>query len=267
MKADRPRRNQIYGGHENEMQIDPVPNPLETPGGAMPYNTSNRSENMVVRVARGASHYVISTASQLLGQTDQEVADKQADYYRQFQELGSKIQEQKASIAHLQSENSNYKQLCQNLQQTTNDLRSANTELRNHIFAVGTDRAPIKHDDYYVTAIGGLMYAIEDEMVNFSEHHTNQKLPEKCHANVLERISQLGPHGRASRLRLESPNSSLEVLYGSDALRNSLLRHVAALFLFDQVFEPFAFGISPELSDALKSIESDVKERGLPYFW
>jgi len=110
------------------------------------------------------------------------------------------------------------------------------------------------------------MYAIEDEMVNFSEHHTNQKLPEKCHANILDRISELGPHGRVSRALLESPNSSIEVFYASDALRNSLLRHVAALFLFDQVFEPFAFGISPELSEALKSIESDVKERGIPFF-
>lgn len=49
--------------------------------------------------------------------------------------------------------------------------------------------------------------------------------------------------------------------------RIQLIRNIIAGFLFDQIFEPLAVGLSPEVSKALACIENDILRRGSAIFW
>jgi len=52
------------------------------------------------------------------------------------------------------------------------------------------------------------------------------------------------------------------VVESSESDRSWLIRHVVALFLCHRVFEPFAIGVSHELSNTLRLVETDVLNRG-----
>jgi hypothetical protein len=212
----------------------------------------------------------------MIGPTDQELeaAHRQANYYRQLgvqlqqnvDKLQAETEQQSELINRLQRLNHTYDQDRQTLKNAKDELQSECTKLRNHIFSVGTGRAPLQADEYYVRIFEQLKGAIVHEMVELSEQCTDHNLSETAQAKVLEQIAQLGPHGVKSSTCLQSRNSSIALLYGKDELRNSLFRHIAALFLLDKVFEPFAFGISAELSDGLKAIEMDLFEHGLSFY-
>jgi predicted nuclease with TOPRIM domain len=257
---------------------DDVEHPLQAQSdlvGEVPQNApTDLSGHGGILKAFGGTVY--QRVGQFFGLTDQELGalHHQLNQYRQqevqFQQHIDKLQaekeQQRAFINRLKKQNEAYHQDHQRLKNANDELQSECTELRNHIFTVGTGRAPLQTDKYYLSKFEQLKGAIEQEMVELSEQCTDYDLSETAQEKALEQIAQLGPHGVKSCARLLSPKSSIAVLYRKDELRNSLLRHVAALFLLDKVFEPFAFGISSELSNGLKTIEMDHFEHGPSFY-
>ena len=102
-------------------------------------------------------------------------------------------------------------------------------------------------------------------MLKHSRAHNNHILTEMQRIQILNRISLLGPHGTKTREYLESAEDRLQSLYGTRRWRLRLIRHVVTLFLFNEVFEPFALGISQEFSDGLKFIDMNVNRQGMTF--
>jgi len=204
---------------------------------------------------------------------DQEALYHQEKQFRQLEDqfrqrnnfLKARNEEQKMQIDRLTTQVQGYEETLQSLNKVIDKERSENTELRNHIFAVASSRAILKTDDHYVRGFTNLKDEIINELLEFSDEHAGRKISSAAEKDVLEQIAQLGPHGVKARAHLESSNYSLARFYPDDELRNSLIRHIAALFLLEKVFEPFAFGISLEFSEGLKSIEADFLERGTSF--
>jgi len=257
---------------------DDVEHPLKAQsdlGGEVPQNapTELSSHGGMLKAFGGT---VYQRVGQFFGLTDQELGalHHQLNQYRQqevqFQQHIHKLQaeneQQSALITRLKKLNQAYDRDRQSLKKANDELQLECTELRNHIFTVGTGRAPLQTDEYYISKFKQLKGAIEQEMVDLSEQYTDRDLSETAQAKVLEHIAQLGSRGVESCAVLTSRKYSIDFLYRNDELRNSLLRHVTALFLFDKVFEPFAFGISAELSDGLKTIEMELFEQGLSFY-
>jgi hypothetical protein len=144
------------------------------------------------------------------------------------------------------------------------ELEALNREFRSQIYAKGMSQNPKYTDDYYTTKLGELRISIENRLVGLVEDHSDRGLSGTRTADIFYRIEKMGPHGQQTCRSLKAdPKFSLAALYHDDRLRGLFVRHVVALFLLHRIFEPFAFGIYPKISDLLQSIENNAKIRSI----
>jgi len=130
---------------------------------------------------------------------------------------------------------------------------------------MGSGRGPIKTEEYYSSNFEALGCLIEKEAVKLSKIHKNYILPAPHVSQVLDYISQIGALGqKCSDLLSAEGISAFQNIYSQGKFRILLIRHIITLFLYERVFDPFAFGISRELSDCLKHVDKDVMLRGSP---
>ena len=75
------------------------------------------------------------------------------------------------------------------------------------------------------------------------------------HQWLVERLTSLG---RVGRKTVEMLGSRLADMYQDRRKKITLIRHIVAILLCEDVFEPFAFGLSPNKSAYFKKIEIDL---------
>src|SRR5271156_6533503 len=81
---------------------------------------------------------------------------------------------------------------------------------------------------------------------------------------VLKYLAASGPCGKQSSDFL---NREFKGLYSNTRSRIPLLRHVCAVILYDEIFEPFAVGLSSSVSAVLRWMEEDLVLNGLAPPW
>jgi myosin heavy subunit len=203
-------------------------------------------------------------------QTQQVSNQEYANLYDRYQRenhvrvrLQEDYEREKEWVERLQRQNENLKQQCEAVTKWAQELQAHNEEFRTQVVSMEKGRGPIRDEHFYIQSFEGLKRLIEQRVLKLSQTHNNHSLSEPVQADILKRISELGPHGKSSAEVLKSEHHALQKLYNVSRWRHSLIRHIVALYLLDRVFQPFAFGLSQEFSDGLKSIETDVMSRGL----
>ena len=136
------------------------------------------------------------------------------------------------------------------------------TELRSQIYAMVTGSGPVKEDSYYQGEFNGLSCLIEKEMRKFSRTHNDCVLADDVPDSVFELVGTLGDQGKLCCEMLQSSQYHFQLLYKQRSLRVVLLRHIVALYLFHHIFEPFAFGLSDEISQVFKMVDKDAIVNG-----
>jgi hypothetical protein len=143
------------------------------------------------------------------------------------------------------------------------ELEAQIKEFRTQVFEMGSGHGPIKTEEYYSSNFEALGCLIEKEIVKLSKVHRNYTLTDLQTSQVLSYISEVGTLGQKCSDLLKSEGTySLQNLYSQGKLRILLIRHVIALFLYERIFDPFAFGVSREVSDCLRSVDRDIMFRG-----
>ena len=144
----------------------------------------------------------------------------------------------------------------------TKDLNEAlkdNEDLREVITSKSRPQEPIFAEDHYIRGFIDIKNAITEFVAKHSKQHSKPSLSPADQKKILEKLTEFGPYGRYSS---EFLTNRLAGLYTNRQFRIPLLRHVFAVFLFDQVFSRFAFSVSQEVSEYLSSIEDHLFLQG-----
>ena len=80
------------------------------------------------------------------------------------------------------------------------------------------------------------------------------ELSQSQEIELLKLLLNFGKSGKKSAEFLKTAPKLFQNLYANTRSRILLIRHIVAVFLIDQVFEPFAAGLPSSLSQAIGSL-------------
>lgn len=142
-------------------------------------------------------------------------------------------------------------------------LRLDNEKLRTYIATRESDLNPIHTENFYVQSFQALKGEIEMWIAKQSKVNPTTPLLDEDEAKLLETLATLGCYSTApseiSRLRHVAKTWCTRTWS-----RIQLIRHIVAVFLFDQIFSSFAVGLSPELSEVPAWIDNHILSHGWP---
>jgi chromosome segregation ATPase len=163
----------------------------------------------------------------------------------------------------LKKEHDEFVKLSNAIQGSLEDKCSAvskdNDVLRDYIHGMSKAQEPIQAEDYYVNCFEAIRNGIHQWAAKHSKLNATETLSETSQSEILEIISGLSTRGKKYSELLRPDMLSL---YKSRRTRNPLVRHLFAIFLFEKVFDCFAFGLDSYSSDYLKWIEGNFFSQG-----
>lgn len=142
--------------------------------------------------------------------------------------------------------------------------RTDNERLRTSIFKNESDLSALQSEDYYIQLFEELKGDVEGWIASHAKRTSTRTLPASTEAAVLDILMRLGGAGESSANFLIK-NRLLQKEYYDVRSRIILIRHIVALFLFDQIFNPLAPGLPALLTYALGWMERDMIAQGLHF--
>ena len=136
-----------------------------------------------------------------------------------------------------------------------------NNELRRYIETRKVPSRPNHLDDYYIQQFDDLDHTIQSWAHKHSKQNSNVTLTSAEQIKILEQIAVFGPMGKKSA---ELLRPQFLTLYTKLKTCRTLVRHIFAVFLFDQIFDPFALGLDNQVSNHLVFIEDNLFNQGNP---
>ena len=150
------------------------------------------------------------------------------------------------------------------LEEIVRGLRLENEGLRKRVSELETgNRTSSKgKDDHVSHKFKELRVLMENELRKLPNLYDNDTgIPDQEEKEILGCISKIGDHGSKSAEHLRS-NNNLDNSYITATGRSGLLQHIITLYLVELVFQPYAFGLSKEISDGMKFVEKDILLHG-----
>jgi hypothetical protein len=147
-----------------------------------------------------------------------------------------------------------------------------NISLRTYIANLKIADAQTKDDAYYIDNLQGLNRMIESSVASvFIDNPSPRKLSNEAGLEILGVLSEFVPSGEFTARLLQDPTyDTIWTLHQDARKRVAFARHLIALFLWDRVFKPFAFGLPLEQSTILKEIEKYIVGNGalpIEFYW
>jgi hypothetical protein len=163
----------------------------------------------------------------------------------------------------LQQELAQEKQLRATREKDLEASRAQNDAFRRQIFEMRSGRGPTREEQDYVREFEELKTAIDQGVLKLLRSQGSTPAPTISEDEILRTLSTLGPYGVASSKYFGKTRSfRIPSFFDQRQMRLAFIRHTVALFLFDRILNPYAAGVSRELSDALTYIESDLVSKG-----
>lgn len=141
-------------------------------------------------------------------------------------------------------------------------VREDNELIRAQIY--NTDRAigPKNSEEHYIQSFQELSGDFENWVVRNSRAEKQQKLTKEDETNLLGLTSDLGLYGQEISKFLGS-NGILKEWYSKPRSRIVLIRHIAAMFIYAQIFEPPVLGLPLDAAKLLRFMEHNILTQGL----
>jgi hypothetical protein len=135
-----------------------------------------------------------------------------------------------------------------------------NDKLRGDLVAMTRPQQPLYGEDHYIHGLQDLNNGIQSWLVGLSRKtQGKESLTQVSQTKILGKLKEFGSCGQNSAKQL---GQHLEEYYGSKVMRIPLLRHIVGLFLFDRIFDPFAYPMPNEISDWFKCVEDNLFKQG-----
>ena len=134
-------------------------------------------------------------------------------------------------------------------------LRSDNDELRKYVAQKETEQQnSLRNQQYYIQQFQELKAVMEMWIVKHSKSSAAKELSRSQETELLKLLTSLGKSGKKSAEFLNTKPQLFQNLYANTRSRILLVRHIIAVFLIDQIFEPFAAGLPSSLLQAIGSL-------------
>lgn len=130
-----------------------------------------------------------------------------------------------------------------------------NIILRAQIADMSNAQEPLREEDYYIAEFSQIRSDIESWAAKETRTMPKQPLSEKNIPSLVSRLRTLGEHGMAAAQWISKKETNF---FQQRRNRIALIRLVAAVVLFDKVFDLFSFGMTREDSEFFKGIEKDL---------
>lgn len=189
------------------------------------------------------------TQKETLQNRDQQISTLKRERHNLEQNHAEVLREIEDHIAKVESQRMKYE----------DDISS----LRGYIENMKVPQAQINTDAYYIDKLQGLNRLIQASVANvFVDSKRQKSLSKEEGAGVLAVLSQFKV-GHFTAMLLNTPNlDTIWTLHHDARKRVALARHIITLFLVNQVFGLFAFGLSTRTSDLLKNIQDEIIANG-----
>ena len=149
---------------------------------------------------------------------------------------------------------------CGNLKKQIRITEQSSEQLQAQLFHIERGVNPLRDETYYTQKFA----EIEVDFDMWVARHcslSSEVLSKAGEQFLLQSLSTLGPHGKSASEYLRV-NQRIGSWYKDAGTRIPLIRHIAAVFLFELVLGPFVFGLSPELSQAFSWVDADIMSHG-----
>jgi FtsZ-binding cell division protein ZapB len=169
----------------------------------------------------------------------------------QFTGLSTEVESLHRQNEEFQNHNVTLSEKNDELRKKNDELRKENDALTKHIRSK-TENGPILGDMYYITEFKQITGFIQNWAATYyKEYGADPSSPD--YLNQLPYLlSDVGEFGRNLVEKLNSVQPGLAEIYSIPRSRIVLIRHIIGWFLFDRVFDPFAFGVDKQHSKGLR---------------
>ena len=237
-------------------QVDPPPQQPSSQKPAVP----NRKSNVLHRAFdRGDPEHTIHRLKQALRESESE-----NHHFRNerayFQHHYAAAKEETAAIRRdFQDHIEKARFSKQKLEEKCDLIQKDNETLREYITSMSKAQQPIRGEDYYIQLFEELRGHIQSWMAKNSKLNAKETLAEGVETEVVGFLDKCGAHGVVSAKRF---GGEIRGLWTNRRTRVPLLRHIVGVFLYETVFDRFAFGHDRAASEYMKWIEGDLFRQG-----
>jgi hypothetical protein len=138
-------------------------------------------------------------------------------------------------------------------------LEKDNDLLRGQIIKMSSAQEPIHEEEWFILQFGQIGMEIDSWAAKETRGKLVEPLSAADHQWLVERLTSFG---RVGKMTVEMLGSRLADMYQDRRKKITLIRHIVAILLCEDVFQPFSFGLGPEKSEYCKQIEIDLCLRG-----
>jgi len=138
-------------------------------------------------------------------------------------------------------------------------LEEDNNLLREQITTMTSTQEPIREEYWFILQFDHIGMEIESWVAKQTAATPAERIPKADREQLVRQISSWGEIGRNSA---EFIQGQLKDPYRNRRKKIALIRHIIAIFLFDHVFDRFAFGMSAERSAYFKALETHIYHNG-----
>lgn len=130
----------------------------------------------------------------------------------------------------------------------------------------GGNVQPLRPEEFYTQSFWELKSEIEMWIAKNAKLNGSLELSDTLRREILEKLSEVGDCGTESSDFLDLNQEEFGTYYRNPRHRIQLIRNIFSAFLFDQIFQPFAVGLHPEVLKFLAWIEKDIISSGRTLF-
>lgn len=134
-------------------------------------------------------------------------------------------------------------------------LEKDNDLLRGQITNMSSAQEPIHEEEWFILQFSQIGRDIEWWAAKETRVKPSEPLSAADQQGLLDSLNSWGAVGKRT---VEMLGSELADMYQDRRKKITLIRHIVAILLCEDVFHPFSFGLGPEKSEYLKQIEIDV---------
>jgi hypothetical protein len=142
-------------------------------------------------------------------------------------------------------------------------LKEDNSNLRGMIDEMKSANAVVHEDAHYIKLLESLNGTILSSVAKAFKSSCQQDLSEEAGNKILDTLSRIDPWGKQTVEALSLSKVTIWAFHKDAKKRMVLVRHIIALFLWESVFDPFAFGLEKTVSHNLRTIEKDILSSGI----
>jgi hypothetical protein len=147
------------------------------------------------------------------------------------------------------------------LHEKNRNIEQRIAQIQAHAFHIDSGVNPVNEDSYYVSQFNEIKVDLETWVAS-STPNAAATLSKAQETSLLQIISTLGPGAKPTFDALKLYSRSW---YKNPTVRVQMIRHIAALFVYERVFQPFVFALKAEFSRFLANIEADILSNGWPF--